>query len=74
MHTEDGKLHAHPSPAVLHDTLICEGSPVRARWTCKTYKCEVQGMSAKVRGSIAFSCHMRRLRLLPPSSIIYESH
>ena len=35
MHIEEGKLHAHPSPSVLHDTRICEGSPVRARWTCK---------------------------------------
>ena len=27
---------AHPSPSVVHDTLISVGEPVRARWTCRT--------------------------------------
>ena len=28
-------VSAHPSPSVVHDTLISAGEPVRARWTCR---------------------------------------
>ena len=69
MHTEEGKLHAHPPPSVLHDTRICEGSPVRARWTCKTIKTLLwacQQSKGQLHGNLLPS-GTGALRLLPLS-------